>query len=112
LADVAAPAPRLHATNNVGDLGIRDIEQVALTDQRVLDLAGELEPLFARARAEIAERADGFLPRSFGGVDGFDQHVIDVALAFVKANRFADLHNPPYIKNDPFKSKQVSHQQF
>jgi hypothetical protein len=57
--------PCLHAANNIGDLGIIGSEQVALADQRVFDLTGEFEPLLTRACAEIAERADRLLARSF-----------------------------------------------
>jgi hypothetical protein len=59
-------SPRSHASNNLGDFVITAIEQVILTDERVLDFAGELEPIFARSRAEVAERTDRLLTRPFG----------------------------------------------
>src|SRR5580658_7596213 len=100
-ASVGPGAPGAHPANKSGDLGIIRIEQVALPDQRVLDLAGELEPLLARARAEIAERTDRLLPRSFRRLDRFDQHVVEVGSGLVGANRFADVHIPLYILNHP-----------
>ena len=104
----AAPAP---GERFVGDLaGGPDFEQVALADQCVLDLAGELQPLFARPRAQIAERADRPLARSLGGVDGLHQHVIGVRLALVRPNRFADVHASLCIVDQPsFKRKFKPH---
>ena len=78
MASAVPDAPCRHAPDKIGDLGIRHIEPIALTDKCVLDSAGKLEPLLARAGAEIAERANGLLPRSFRRVDRFHQHVIDV----------------------------------
>jgi hypothetical protein len=84
-------SPRLHARNNLGDFGVIAIERMILTDERVLDFAGELEPLFARPRAEVAERTDRLLTRPFGRHHGLDQHVVGVGLAVVGATRFADV---------------------
>ena len=99
--------PCLHAANNIGDLGIIGSEQVALADQRVFDLTGEFEPLLTRACAEIAERADRLLARSFQGVDRFHQHVIGVRPALVGANRFADVHVTLCITNHPTDKEQI-----
>jgi hypothetical protein len=54
---------RPHAINNFGDFVIIASEQIILADQCVLD-AGELQPPFARPRAEVAERTDRLLARS------------------------------------------------
>ena len=104
MASAVPDPPCRHATDNIGDLGIRRIEQIALTDKRVLDSAGKLEPLLARTGAEIAERANGLLPRTFRRVDRFHQHVIDGGLAVLLANRFADVHDSLYIENNPMGS--------
>src|SRR5262249_16663924 len=73
------------------------IEQVILTDERVLDFAGELEPLLARPRAEVAERTDRLLARPFRRHHGLDQHVVGVGLAVIGATGFADVHVAPRI---------------
>ena len=85
-------APRAHPINDVGDFALVGVDEIALTDEGVLDLARELDPCLARPRAEIAQRTNRLLSRSFGGVDGFDQDVVGVGPAFVGANRFADVH--------------------
>jgi len=92
-------APRPHPTNDVGDLAVVWLEQIALTDQRVLDLARELEPLSARPRAQVAERADGVLARPFRGMHRLHQKVIGVRPALVGANRSADVHASLCIAN-------------
>ena len=81
LAAVGASCP--HPPDNVGDFAISGIEQIVLADQRIFDLARQLEPFRARSRAQIAERADRLLARAFGGVDGLHQHIIGVRLALV-----------------------------
>src|SRR5262249_18710764 len=58
----------------------------------VSDFGGTLEPLFARPRAEVAERTDRLLARPVRRHDGLHQHIVGVGLAFVSANRSADIH--------------------
>src|ERR1700674_4625848 len=89
-------APRPHPQDDVGDFAVISIEQMALTDEGVLDLACEFDPRLARPRPQIAERTDRLLSRSLRRVDGLDQHVIDVRPAAVGPNRFADVHVPLY----------------
>src|ERR1700731_2969731 len=88
--------PRPHPMNDVGDFALIGVDEMALTDEGVLDLARQLDPRLARPRAQIAERTNRLLSRSLRGVDGLDQHVIDVDPAVVGANRFADVHVPLY----------------
>src|SRR5215472_13055080 len=90
-------SPRSQAGNNLGDFVSIAIEQVILTDERVLDFAGELEPLLARPRAEVAERTDRLLARPFRRHHGLDQHVVGVGLAVIGATGFADVHVAPRI---------------
>src|SRR5262252_8307912 len=90
-------SPRSQAGNNLGDFVSIAIEQVILTDERVLDFAGELEPLLARPRAEVAERTDRLLAWPFRRHHGLDQHVVGVGLAVIGATRFADVHVAPRI---------------
>ncbi len=92
-----APLPRAHATDDVGDFRSVGLEQIGLTDQGILDLARQLEPLLARPRTEIAERADGLLTRSLGGVDRLDQQVVRVGRALVRPRRLADVHESLWI---------------
>ena len=89
-------APRPHPMNDVGDFALIAVEQTALTEEGVFDLAREFDPRLARPRAQIAERTNRLLSRSLRGVDGLDQHVIGVRPAVVGANRFADVHVPLY----------------
>jgi len=60
---VAASCP--HATNHVSDRRIIRVQQIALTNQRVLDLARKLEPLIPRLRCQVAEQTNRLLTRSF-----------------------------------------------
>src|ERR1700738_4767985 len=92
---VAAPCP--HPTNHVSDRRIIRVEQIALTNQRVLDLARKLEPLIPRSRCQVAERTNRLLTRSLRGMDRLHQHVVRIRPAVVGANRFADVHVPLYI---------------
>src|SRR5271165_211017 len=110
IIDAAVPmtpgAPRPHPTNDVGDLTIVRIEQIALADQRVLDLADKLQPLLAWPRTQIAERADRPLAWSFRCLNRFHQQVVDVRLVPVGPRRLADVHAPLRIANQPhFKRK-------
>ena len=105
---IVPSAPCAYAMNNIGALGILHIEQIALTDQRVLDLARQFEPFLARASPKIAERADRLLPRSFRRMDRFHQHVVDVALTLVGPNRFADVHIPLYDKYHPLANGLIT----
>src|SRR5215510_2361877 len=89
--------PRPHASNNPGDFAVIATEQIILPDQRLLDFAGEFEPLLARPRAEVAERTDRLLARPFRRHHGLDQHVVGVGLAVIGATRFADVHVAPRI---------------
>ena len=84
--------PLSDPADDIGHLAIGRIEQIGLADERVLDLARELEPVRRRPRAQIAERANCPLTRPFRGVDRFHQHVIGVGRTFVGANRFANVH--------------------
>ncbi len=54
------------------------VEELGLVRERLLDLVGQLEPLVARPRRQVAQRADGLLPGAFGGADGFDQDIVGV----------------------------------
>ncbi len=54
------------------------LEELGLVRERLLDLVGQLEPLVARPRRQVAQRADGLLPGAFGGADGFDQDIVGV----------------------------------
>ena len=81
-----------HEANDLGDLGVVKVEEIVLTDESILDLAREFEPVLARPRAQIAERADGFLSRPLRRMDGLEQHVIGVRPALVGATRLAVAH--------------------
>src|SRR5260370_6539242 len=73
---VSLGAPGPHPTNDVGDLTVVRVKQIALADQCILDLARQLQPLLARPRAEIAKRADRVLPRPFRGPDRLHQEAV------------------------------------
>jgi hypothetical protein len=66
--------------NNFGDFVVIPTEQIILTDECVLDFVGELEPLFARPQAEVAERIDRLLARSAWRHDVFRTSKITTAL--------------------------------
>jgi len=98
----AAPgAARPHSANDVGDLAVVRIEQIALAHQRVLDLAGELQPLLARSWAQITKRANRPLAGSLRRLDRFHQQVIRVSPALVGPRRLADVHAPIRMANHP-----------
>src|ERR1700694_1799974 len=101
-------SPRSHPTNDVGDLAILRVQQIALTDQRILDLARELQPFLGRPWTEVAKRADRLLARSLRGQDGLDQHIVDVRLALVGPGRFPDVHVPLRITEHPSIQGKIS----
>jgi hypothetical protein len=72
--------PPAHSANNFGDFVVIPTEQIILTDECVLDFVGELEPLFARPQAEVAERIDRLLARSAWRHDVFRTSKITTAL--------------------------------
>ena len=87
-----AGLPPLYPPKDSGDFAVSRVEQIGLPDKRILDLVRKLEPLRARARAEVAERADRLLTRPLRGVDRLHEQVIGIAPALVGANRFAQVH--------------------
>jgi hypothetical protein len=46
--------PPLYPPKDSGDFAVSRVEQIGLPDKRILDLVRKLEPLRARARAEVA----------------------------------------------------------
>ena len=54
--------------------------------------ACDVEPLFARFGREVAERADGFLARAFGGGDRLHQQIAGVGLIFLLSGALTEIH--------------------
>jgi hypothetical protein len=54
------------------------LDELTLADQGVFDAVDQFEPCRARARTEVAKRADHLVAWSLGGADGFQQQVIGV----------------------------------
>ena len=86
-------------TNDGGDFAIALIDQAPLTEQRIFDLAREPEPLLARPRAEVTERADCLLPWSLRGTDRLDEQIVGVDLLLVTLDRLPDEHEDLYSRN-------------
>ncbi len=76
----------------MGEGGLVGLDEVGLTDKRLLELAGKTEPFLARCWFQIAERADNLLARSRRCAHRLDQQVIGVALALVAACGAAHEH--------------------
>ena len=82
-----------------GPGGVEDFEHFGgFVEQRVLAGKGSVhsacnvEPLFARFGREVAERADGFLARAFGGGDRLHQQIAGVGFVFVLAGALTQIH--------------------
>ncbi len=69
------------------------VEELGLVRERLLDLVGQLEPLVARSRRQVAQRADGLLPGAFGRADGFDQDIVGVGLVLVAPCGLSKVHD-------------------
>ena len=54
--------------------------------------ACDVEPLLARFGREVAERADGFLARAFGGGDRLHQQIAGVGFVLVLAGALSQIH--------------------
>ena len=76
----------------LGHFRVARIEQVVLADQGGFDLVRQLKPVLARARAQVAERADHLLAGPLGGADGLDQQVIGIGPPLHAAPGLADEH--------------------
>ena len=59
------------------------VEEPGPIAERLLDSVGQLGPLLAQPRRQVAEGADGLLPGALGGADGFDRHIVAVGLSQV-----------------------------
>jgi hypothetical protein len=90
--------PRLD--DNGFGFGVETFDSL-LPDQGVLDFASQLEPLFAGPRGEIAEGADSFLTRPFGGGDRLDQKVVHILLLGSLLGGLADVHRSLCIIDHP-----------
>ena len=82
-----------------GTGGVEDFEHFGgFVEQRVLAGKGsvhppcDVEPLLARFGREVAERADGFLARAFGGGDRLHQQIAGVGFVFVLAGALTKIH--------------------
>ena len=94
VAPLPARAPPANALHHLAHLAIFGAAQVLLPAQCGFDFARQFHPLIARARAQVAERADHLLARALRGANGFNQNVVGVGLPLVAALRLAHEHVP------------------
>src|SRR3974377_200813 len=64
-----------------------------------------MAPLLGRSRSQVAQRTDRMLTGSLGGVNGFNQKVVRIGLAFVFSGAPSQVHLPLYISLHPHRVK-------